>query len=129
MINNELKTMILFYFLMAISASILICTKMHITLNKQIIKNCTYWNISHLVTRIILIIYFKKYWKIIVFLDILWEVMEWWLENAVIFVEKNKIFEVNKYISIKDVYDWNDIIWNIIGMIIGLYIHNKLVYI
>ena len=102
---------------------------MHITLNKQIIKNCTYWNISHLVTRIILIIYFKKYWKIIVFLDILWEVMEWCLENAVIFVEKNKIIEVNKYISIKDVYDWNDIIWNIIGMIIGLYIHNKLVYI
>ena len=55
--------------------------------------------------------------------------MEWCLENAVIFVEKNKIIEVNKYISIKDVYDWNDIIWNIIGMIIGLYIHNKLVYI
>ena len=73
-------------------------------------------------------VFFKEYWKLILFLDIFWEVCEYIYEEYIIKIICNYINLSDEYT--KNIYDWNDIFWNIFGMILGLIIsllHNILI--
>lgn len=128
MLDKKLFNLLVVYFLMTFGACILIICNKHVELSSKICHNFTYWNLSHLITRIIIMVFFKEYLKLILFLDIFWEVCEYIYEEYIIKIICNYINLSDEYT--KNIYDWNDIFWNIFGMILGLIIsllHNILI--
>jgi hypothetical protein len=117
MIDYKLKVLSFYYFIMAVSCVIIILCNKKTTYDKKINEYCTLWNLTHFISRIIAIIFFKEYWKLILILDISWEICEYIYEEYMCFYIK-RFYHLDNYVA-KNIYDWNDLIWNILGMLIG----------
>jgi len=119
-IKNNLNYLFFYYFLMTFGAFVIILFEKNISFNNKVIGNCTYWNMIHFMSRVVIMKNFFKYWHIILLLDLFWELCEYLYEENIAPI-------ICKYINLSDdytknIYDWDDIFWNILGMVIGLII-------
>ena len=92
----------------------------NLSLNKKVIDNYTYWNMIHFMSRVVIMKSFSKYWHIILFLDIFWEICEYLYEECLAPIITNFIDISEEYT--KNIYDWDDIFCNLFGMVIGVLI-------
>jgi hypothetical protein len=91
-LNQELKNMIIIYFLGLLYATILVIYRLYYNteikmLKKEIFYKCNSWCIVHFIHYIVLAFFAPSYWWLLIIIGFLFEIFEWFLSILTIHID------------------------------------------